>query len=67
MNADLDANVPPELKLDYYGWSEADLSKEFSLSSAILPRFMGHVAGDKMTLGEIINELKTMYCELSSP
>jgi 2-oxoglutarate dehydrogenase E1 component len=59
----LDANVPPELKLDYYGWTEADLSKEFNLSSAILPRFMGTVPGDKMTLGEIVNELKTMYCK----
>lgn len=66
LDADLDTNVPPELKLDYYGWSEADLKKEFSLSSAILPRFMGHVPGDKMTLGEIINELKTMYCKSSS-
>jgi 2-oxoglutarate dehydrogenase complex dehydrogenase (E1) component-like enzyme len=63
LNADLDSHVPPELTLDYYGWSEADLKKEFSLSSAILPRFMGHVPGDKMTLGEIINELKTMYCK----
>lgn len=67
LDADLDAHVPPELTLDYYGWTEADLSKEFSLSSAILPRFVGHVADDKMTLGEIINELKTMYCESSSP
>jgi hypothetical protein len=50
--------------LDYYGWTEADLSKEFKLSTAILPRFQGTVPGDKMTLGEIINELKTMYCKL---
>lgn len=25
---------------------------------------MGTVPGDKMTLGEIIHELKTMYCKL---
>jgi hypothetical protein len=67
LSADLDANVPPELKLDYYGWTEEDLKKEFSLSTAILPRFMGTVPGDKMTLGEIIHELKTMYCESGPP
>jgi len=50
--------------LDYYGWTEADLNKEFKLSTAILPRFQGTVPGDKMTLGEIIHELKTMYCKL---
>ena len=64
LSADLDSKVPPELKLDYYGWTEADLNKEFKLSTAILPRFQGTVPGDKMTLGEIIHELKTMYCKL---
>jgi hypothetical protein len=63
-NADLDSKVPPELTLDYYGWTEADLKQEFQLSAGILPRFVGTVPGDKMTLGQIINELKTMYCEL---
>ena len=61
-NADLDSRVPPELKLDYYQWTEADMKKEFSVAG-ILPSFVGHVKGDKMTLGQIIEELKRMYCK----
>lgn len=60
--ADLDGRVPPELTLDYYGWTEADLKKEFSLGDGILPRFKGQVKDDTMTLGQIIDELKQMYC-----
>jgi 2-oxoglutarate dehydrogenase E1 component len=61
-NADLSSQVPPELTLEYYGWSEADLSKEFKLGPGILPRFVGSVKDDKLTLGGIIDELKRMYC-----
>ncbi|WVQ70209.1 oxoglutarate dehydrogenase (succinyl-transferring), E1 component [Kwoniella botswanensis] len=61
-DADLDSRVPPELKLEYYGWTEADLKKEFKLSDGILPRFKGSVESDKLTLGQIIEELKRMYC-----
>lgn len=60
--ADLDGRVPPELKLDYYGWTEADMTKEFRLGDGILPRFKGQVKNDTMTLGQIIDELKQMYC-----
>lgn len=60
--ADLDGRVPPELKLDYYGWTEADMTKEFRLGDGILPRFKGQVKDDTMTLGQIIDELKQMYC-----
>ena len=28
LHADLDGDIPPELKLDYYEFSEADLNKE---------------------------------------
>ena len=62
-DADLDSRVPPELKLDYYGWTEDDLKKEFKITNGILPRFVGHVSDDSMTLGQIIEELKRMYCE----
>lgn len=61
-DADLSSRVPPELTLEHYGWTEEDLKKEFKLSSGILPRFVGHVPGDKMTLAGIIDELKEMYC-----
>lgn len=55
--------MPPELKLDYYGWTEADIKKEFEISG-VLPRFAGQVQDNKMTLGQIIEELKRMYCTL---
>lgn len=62
-DADMSSRVPPELQLDYYGWTDADLSREIKLNSAILPKFIGMVPGDKMTIGQIIEELKKMYCE----
>ncbi|ORY33742.1 Thiamin diphosphate-binding protein [Naematelia encephala] len=61
-DADLDSRIPPELKLDYYGWTEEDLKKEFDISSGILPRFASTVPDGKMSLGQIIEELKSMYC-----
>jgi len=61
-DADLDARIPPELKLDYYGWTEQDLKKEFNIKS-VLPRFADVAPEGKMTLGQIIDELKKMYCE----
>ncbi|ORX39784.1 Thiamin diphosphate-binding protein [Kockovaella imperatae] len=60
-DADLDTRTPPELKLEYYGWTKDDLSKEFKINS-ILPRFVGKVPDDTMTLGQIIDELTRMYC-----
>jgi hypothetical protein len=59
----MDSRTPPELKLDYYGWTEEDLKKEFSIKN-VLPRFVNAVPEGKMTLGQIIEELKIMYCEL---
>jgi 2-oxoglutarate dehydrogenase E1 component len=66
-NADQDASIPPELNIDYYGWTEADLSKEIKLGTSILPRFAGSVPGDSMTIGQIIDELKRMYCMFKQP
>lgn len=60
-DADLDSHIPPELKLDYYQWTEADMTREFDIIG-ILPRFDGTVKDNKMTLGQIIEELKRMYC-----
>lgn len=62
-DADLDSRIPPELKLEYYGWTEKDLEKKFKVSEGILPRYVGHVENDTMSLGQIIDELKRMYCE----
>ncbi len=62
MDPDLDDKFPTELELEHYGWSEKDLSKEFQLGPGILPNFVGE-GKEKMTLGDIIKALRTMYCE----
>ena len=62
LNADLDSHIPPELKLDYYGWTESDLSKEFNIKS-VFPRFLSAYPEGKMTLGQIVDELKKIYSE----
>lgn len=54
--------TPPELTIEYYGFNKSDLSKEITLGPGILPRFAKE-GRTKMTLGEIINELETLYCK----
>ena len=62
LDPDLDSSRVPELDLEHYGWTEKDLTKEFNLGPGILPRFL-EAGIEKMTLGEIIESLKKMYCE----
>lgn len=62
LDPDLDNRKVPELELDFYGWTEADLGKEYKLGPGILPRF-AETGIEKMTLGDIIDALKKMYCE----
>jgi 2-oxoglutarate dehydrogenase E1 component len=61
-DVDLADHNPAELELNYYGWTEKDLDKEFTLGPGILPRY-AETGKDKMTLREIVGELKKMYCE----
>lgn len=61
-HADLADHSPAELELNYYGWTEKDLDKEFTLGPGILPRY-AETGKQKMTLREIIGELKKMYCK----
>ncbi|TMS38900.1 hypothetical protein L596_005524 [Steinernema carpocapsae] len=57
-SADLDDTIPPELELEFYGLSEKDLDREFILPPTTF------IAGDtkSLTLREIINRLKNIYC-----
>lgn len=65
LDPDLDGHKVPELELEHYGWTEKDLSKEITLGPGILPKFVD--AGiQKLTLGELIEALKRMYCECST-
>ncbi|KAL1846543.1 2-oxoglutarate dehydrogenase E1 component [Paecilomyces lecythidis] len=54
-------NDPKELHLDHYGFTEADLDKEFSLGPGILPRFATE-SRKKLTLREIIDACEKIYC-----
>ena len=50
-----------ELQLEYYGFSEADLDREFLLGPGLLPNFASENR-KSMTLGEIIKACETVYC-----
>ncbi|GAA5944634.1 hypothetical protein JCM3775_005858 [Rhodotorula graminis] len=60
-HADLDGTTPSELTLEHYGWTEKDLDKEFELGAGILPRFK-KAGTDKMTLRQIMDTCKKIYC-----
>lgn len=61
LDPDLEDRQPSELDISHYGWTEADLDKTFTLGPGILPRHVSE-GKDKMTLREIVDELKRMYC-----
>ena len=65
-HADLDGTTPSELTLEHYGWAEKDLDKEFELGAGILPRFK-KAGTDKMTLRQIIDTCKKIYCASAPP
>lgn len=52
---------PKELKLDHYGFTEADLDKDLELGPGILPRFKTEQR-QKMTLREVIEACERIYC-----
>lgn len=51
---------PPELTYQYYGFTDKDLDRKFTLGPGILPA-MGQTSKE-MSLREIIEALKKMYC-----
>jgi 2-oxoglutarate dehydrogenase E1 component len=58
-HASIENQSPPELTYQYYGFKESDLDRKFSLGPGILPG----LTEKEMTLREIINILKKMYCK----
>jgi len=60
-SADLDDTIPRELELDFYGFTEKDLDREFFLPPTTF------IGGDRnsLSLREIINRLKNIYCRHS--
>jgi 2-oxoglutarate dehydrogenase E1 component len=52
---------PPELTYQYYGFTDKDLDRKFTLGPGILPA-LGQTA-KQLTIREIIDALKKMYCK----
>ncbi|KAI8644778.1 oxoglutarate dehydrogenase, E1 component [Parasitella parasitica] len=51
---------PPELTYQYYGFTDKDLDRKFTLGPGILPA-LGQT-NKELSLREIIDDLKKMYC-----
>lgn len=58
---DKSKEVPRELTLDFYGFTERDLDREITLGPGILPRF-ARDGKTKMSLREIISSMEKLYC-----
>ncbi|KAI7908122.1 oxoglutarate dehydrogenase, E1 component [Cokeromyces recurvatus] len=59
-HASIENSHPPELTYQYYGFKEQDLDRKFTLGPGILPA-LGETEKE-LTLREIIEALKKMYC-----
>ena len=53
------SDIPAELELETYGYSEADLEREVELNDALMP---GYLSSGRTTLGELVAKLKNTYC-----
>jgi 2-oxoglutarate dehydrogenase E1 component len=65
LDPDLATEHPPELDLSFYGLSEADLDRSFFLGQGVLPKFVNQQTYS-LTLREIIEKLKMVYCAFFS-
>eukprot|EP00759_Apiculatamorpha_spiralis_P023605 PhF_6_TR27200/c0_g1_i2/m.39982/K00164/OGDH, sucA; 2-oxoglutarate dehydrogenase E1 component len=60
--ADLDFSVPDELEPKFFGFTEADLDREFQLG--VLPKLGGiHSQQQRMKLRDIVTKLRNLYCQ----
>ncbi|KAF7730655.1 2-oxoglutarate dehydrogenase E1 component [Apophysomyces ossiformis] len=59
-HADLKHSSPPELQYSFYGFTERDLDRKFTLGPGILPA-LGQT-NKELTLREIIDVLQKIYC-----
>jgi 2-oxoglutarate dehydrogenase E1 component len=59
-DADLDGSTPPELDLATYGWTDADLDKEFDIGAFMATGFMD-TGRPKVPLRKLIERLQQTY------
>ncbi|KAI8868067.1 hypothetical protein GQ42DRAFT_110466, partial [Ramicandelaber brevisporus] len=57
----LKAGNASELEPEYYGFTETDMSRKFALGPGILPNFKSASGTTELTLGEILQHLKSTY------
>ena len=56
-----DMPPPPETTLEYYGFTDRDLDREFFVGTGVLSGFLSSATGVK-TLREILSNLRLAYC-----
>ncbi|PWN94595.1 putative KGD1-alpha-ketoglutarate dehydrogenase [Tilletiopsis washingtonensis] len=61
LHPDLSGDVPAELTIEHYGWTEKDLDREMQLGPGLLPNFVA-AGKSKMTIREVIDAVKRIYC-----
>ncbi|KAL1511870.1 hypothetical protein AB1Y20_005154 [Prymnesium parvum] len=59
-DADLDGGTPPDLLIENYGFTEADLDKEFAIHNHLSGGFLGE-SSEPMKLRDIISRLQQIY------
>lgn len=58
------AEVPKELTLEHYNFTEADLDKQITLGPGILPRFAEGGNEKTLSLRDIVATCERLYCQL---
>ncbi|KAI8610998.1 hypothetical protein BC830DRAFT_1069259, partial [Chytriomyces sp. MP71] len=56
-----DAQKAPELDPKHYGFTDADMDRQFFLGQGILPGFLANEGKEKLTLREIVSRLHATY------
>ncbi|UZJ53436.1 hypothetical protein CBS101457_002756 [Exobasidium rhododendri] len=54
-------DIPSELTIEHYGWTESDLKREMRLGPGLLPNFVKNGV-EKLTIGEVVDACKHIYC-----
>lgn len=60
-DADLDGSTPPDLELENYGFTEADMDKPLFLGGLMQSGFLSIEADKPMTLREVVDRLRDTY------